>query len=222
MSKKKTKKRGAAGGSGARGGNGARAARGRAAGNRAARGNAARANAARANGLPKVSEKKRPDPISPAARVVTALYAVAMVAIWLIASFSLFERTDDMLSMVLIGAVYFLCLLTMYLVRAFIEAKRRYGRTDGRAVFYYTQQLHIDQKWSLIVAFAFFAVFMVGIWMFRSPNLNMQCLCIATAFYLGFISTTSYRDEDEKIPFLYMEVPFLFIAVVTNWIVYLF
>ncbi len=209
MSKKKTKKRGGSGasaagsrsGAGARGGNRSRNACG--------------------NGLPKVSEKKRPDPISPAARVVTALYAVAMIAIWLIASFSLFERTDDMLSMVLIGAVYFLCLLTMYLVRAFIEAKRRYGRTDGRAVFYYTQQLHIDQKWSLIVAFAFFAVFMVGIWMFRSPNLDMQCLCIATAFYLGFISTTSYRDEEEKIPFLYMEVPFLFIAVVTNWIVYL-
>ena len=215
MSKKKTKKRraGAAGGNGgARGGSGARGAGGGARSGKQARGRAA-------DGLPKVSEKKRPDPISPAARVVTGLYAVAMLAIWLIASFSLFERTDDMLSMVLIGAVYFLCLLTMYLVRAFLEAKRRYGRTDGRAVFYYTQRLHIDQKWSLIVAFAFFAVFMVGIWMFRSPNLDMQCICIATAFYLGFISTTSYADEEEKIPFLYMEVPFLFVAVVTNWIV---
>lgn len=215
MSKKKTKKRraGAAGGNGgARGGSGARGAGGGARSGKQARGRAA-------DGLPKVSEKKRPDPISPAARVVTGLYAVAMLAIWLIASFSLFERTDDMLSMVLIGAVYFLCLLTMYLVRAFLEAKRRYGRMDGRAVFYYTQRLHIDQKWSLIVAFAFFAVFMVGIWMFRSPNLDMQCICIATAFYLGFISTTSYADEEEKIPFLYMEVPFLFVAVVTNWIV---
>lgn len=173
-------------------------------------------------GLPKVSEKKHPDPISAEARAVSALYAVAMVVIWLFASFSLFRRVGDMLSMVLIGAVFFLCLLTMYLVRAFLEAKRRYGRTDGRAVFYYTQKLHIDQKWSLIVAFAFFAVFMVGIWTFPSPNIDMQCLCIATAFYLGFISTTTYEGEGEKVPYLYMEVPFLFIAVITNWIVYLF
>ena len=110
----------------------------------------------------------------------------------------------------------------MYLVRAILESKRRYGRIDGKALFYYTQRLRIDQKWSLVVAFAFFAVFMVGIMTFRSPNLDMRCICIATAFYLGFISTTSYADEQEKIPVLYMEVPFLFLAVVTNWIVYLF
>ena len=171
--------------------------------------------------LPRVSEKKEPGLIPISSPVIAAGYSVAMIAIWLFASFSLFERGDDMLSMVLLGSVYFLCLLTMYLVRAVLESKRRYGRSDGRAVFYYTQRLRIDQKWSLIVAFSFFAVFMVGIWTFRSPNLDMQCICIATAFYLGFISTTSYADEKEKIPFLYMEVPFLFLAVVTNWIVYL-
>lgn len=172
--------------------------------------------------LPKVSERKNPGPIPTTARVITAAYSVAMCAVWLIASFSLFERGDDVLSMVLLGSVYFLCLITMYLVRAVLESKRRYGRIDGKAVFYYTQRLRIDQKWSLVVAFAFFAIFMVGIMTFRSPNLDMQCICIATAFYLGFISTTSYADEQEKIPFLYMEVPFLFLAVVTNWIVYLF
>ena len=171
--------------------------------------------------LPRVSEKKEPGLIPISSHVIAAGYSVAMIAIWLFASFSLFERGDDMLSMVLLGSVYFLCLLTMYLVRAVLESKRRYGRSDGRAVFYYTQRLRIDQKWSLIVAFSFFAVFMVGIWTFRSPNLDMQCICIAIAFYLGFISTTSYADEKEKIPFLYMEVPFLFLAVVTNWIVYL-
>lgn len=172
--------------------------------------------------LPKVSEKKNPGPIPVSARVITTVYSVAMCVVWLIASFSLFERSDDVLSMVLLGSVYFLCLITMYLVRAVLESKRRYGRSDGKAVFYYTQKLRIDQKWSLIVAFSFFAVFMIGIMMFRSPNLDMQCICIATAFYLGFISSTSYADEQEKIPFLYMEVPFLFLAVVTNWIVYLF
>lgn len=170
--------------------------------------------------LPVVSEKKKPGPIPTSARVVTAGYLAAMVAIWLFASFALFERTD-MLSMVLLGTVYFLCLLTMYLVRAFLEARRRYGRTDGKAVFYYTQKLKIDQKWSLIVAFCFFVLFTVAGWLFRTPNLDMRCINIATAFYLGFVSTTSYKDEEEKIPFLYMEVPFLFLTVVTNWIVYL-
>jgi ABC-type branched-subunit amino acid transport system permease subunit len=170
--------------------------------------------------LPTVSEKKKPDPIPTSARVITVAYLVAMCAIWLISAFALFTKTD-MLSMVLIGLVYFLCLLTMYLVRAFLEAKRRYNRTDGKAVFYYTQKLKIDQKWSIAVALSFFILFTVLSWLFRSPNLNMQCLYIATAFYLGFICTTSYKDEEEKIPFLYMEVPFLFLSVVTNWIVYL-
>ena len=42
---------------------------------------------------------------------------------------------------------------------------------------------------------------------------------IATAFYLGYIWTAKYKGE-EHLPFQYMETVYLFLTVVTNYIVY--
>lgn len=170
--------------------------------------------------LPKVSEKKHPDAIGARERAVSVAYMVGMCTVWLMASFALFEKTD-MLSMVLLGAVYFFCLITMYLMRAVLEAQRRYGRRDGRAVFYYTQMVKVDQKWNLAVALAFFLLTTVAGWLFRSPNLDMTSINVASSFYMGFICASRYKDEPDRVPYTYMEIVFLFITFVTNWIVFL-
>lgn len=168
--------------------------------------------------LKKVSEFKHPASIGVGARVATVFEMCAMCAIWLIASFALFEKSD-LFSMVLLAAVYFLCAITMYLLRAVLESMRRYGRHDPDAVFYYTQMVKSDQKWSLWIALSFFAVFTVIGWLFPSPNMNMSAINIATSFYLGFIWTSAYKGE-ERVPFQYMETVFLFLTVITNYIVY--
>lgn len=168
--------------------------------------------------LKKVSERKNPPAIGIGARVATVVETAAACAIWLVASFALFEKTD-LLSMALLAGAYFLCAISMYLLRAVLESSRRYGRHDPDAVFYYTQMVKSDQKWSLWIALSFFAVFTVLGWLFPSPNLDMAAINIATSFYLGFIWTSAYKGE-ERVPFQYMETVFLFLTVVTNYIVY--
>lgn len=170
--------------------------------------------------LQKIAERKKTPPIGMGARVVTVVETGLVCAIWLIAAFSLFEKTD-MLSMALLAAVWFLCVVSMYLLRAVLESTRRYGRHDRQAVFYYTQMVRSDQKWSLWIALSFFAVFTVMGWLFPSPNLNMAALHIATCFYLGFIWTSAYKGE-ERVPYQYMETVFLFLAAVSNYVVFFF
>lgn len=168
--------------------------------------------------LKKVSERKDPPAISVGARVITVVEMLLVCAIWLMAAFALFDKSD-LLSMALLCAVYFLCALAMYFTRAVLESMRRYGRHDSEAVFYYSQMLKSDQKWSLWIGLSFFAVFTVLGWLFPSPNLDMTCVNIASSFYLGFIWTSAYKEE-ERIPFQYMETVFLFLTVISNYIVF--
>lgn len=170
--------------------------------------------------LKKIAEIKEVPPIGAGARAVTVAETVLTCAIWLIVAFALFEKTG-LPSMALLAAVWFLCVVSMYLLRAVLESSRRYGRHDRQAVFYYTQMVRSDQKWSLWIALSFFAVFTVMGWLFPSPNLNMAAIHIATCFYLGFIWTSAYKGE-ERVPYQYMETTFLFLAAVSNYIVFLF
>ena len=169
--------------------------------------------------LKKVHELKKVPPIKTSSYVVTVVELVLVCAIWLYAAFNLFEKSD-LLSMALLCAVYFFCALMMYITRAVLESMRRYNRHDAEAVFYYSQMLHSDQKWSLWIGLSFFAVFTVVGWLFPSPNLDMSCVNIASSFYLGFIWTSVYKEEEGRIPFQYMETAFLFLTFITNYIVY--
>ena len=168
--------------------------------------------------LEKIPERKNPPAIGLGARVISIVEAALACAIWLMASFALFEKTD-MLSMVLLGAVWFLCIVSMFILRAALESRRRYGRCDSKTIFYYTQMVRYDQKWWLWIALAFFAVLTVLGWLFPSPNLDMSAINIAGCFYLGYVWTIAYKGE-ERVPYQYMETVFLFLTFVTNYIVY--
>ena len=115
----------------------------------------------------------------------------------------------------LFGAVF------LYIVRAILESKRRYGYFSKKTVLYYTQMIKGDQKWSLYIGMSFFALLMVLRWLFPSPNFNMVGIDIATSFYLGYIWSAKYKGEEE-LPYEYMETIFLLFTVVTNYIVYFF
>lgn len=164
-----------------------------------------------------MEEKDSPEAPSAAARVITIATMIIACAIWLAVSDGLFRKTD-MASMVLIGAMFFLTLMAMFAVRCLLEAHRRYGRSDIRSCFYYSQQITHDQKWSLWICLSFFAVFTVMRWLVPSPNLDMTALDIATCAYMGYIWTTKYRDE--RTPFQYMESAFLLLVIFSNYIVY--
>lgn len=170
--------------------------------------------------LEKIPERKNPPAIGFGARIISIVETMAVCTIWLMASFALFERTD-MLSMVLLAAVYFLCVVSMFVLRAALESRRRYDRCDSKSIFYYTQMVKYDQKWWLWIAMAFFAVFTVVGWLFPSPNMDMSAINIASCFYLGYVWTIAYKGE-ERVPYQYMETVFLFLTFVTNYIVYFF
>jgi len=157
-------------------------------------------------------------PISMKAHVITLVELTVVCAIWLFSAFTLFNNRD-VLSMILLGVVFFLCVVSMYMVRAALESRRRYGKVDSKSCFYYSQMVQYDQKWSLWIGLSFFAVFAVGRWLFPSPNLDMTAIDIATSFYLGYIWTTKYKGE-ERTPFQYMETVFLLLVLVSNYIVY--
>ncbi|MDY4418772.1 hypothetical protein [Parafannyhessea umbonata] len=168
--------------------------------------------------LPKVSERKNPDPIAPRDYVITVIELVLFCAIWLIAVRQLFLM-KTVLATFLIGVLYFAGAFSMYIVRAALETRRRYGKTDRKTMLYYNQMIKGDQKWSLYIGMSFFAVFLVMRWLIPSPNFNMVGIDIATAFYLGYIWTAKYKGE-ESLPFEYMETVFLLLTVVSNYIVY--
>lgn len=165
----------------------------------------------------KPSESKNPVAPSFGARACTVVETALACALWMIVAFALFPR-KDMFAMCLIGVAYFVALMSMLAVRCALEARRRYGRSDLRSCFYYSQQLTHDQKWSLWICLSFFAVFTVMRWLFPSPNLNMTALDIATCAYMGYIWTSRYRDEHA--PYQYMESVFLVLVVFSNYIVY--
>lgn len=170
--------------------------------------------------LEKVAERKNPPAIGVGARIITGVETTLVCAIWLTASFALFEKTD-ILSTVLLAAIYFLCAVSMFVLRAALESKRRYDRCDSKSIFYYTQRVKYDQKWWLWIALSFFAVLTVVGWLFPSPNMDMSAINIASCFYLGYIWTLAYKGE-ERVPYQYMETIFLLLTFVTNYIVYFF
>ena len=168
--------------------------------------------------LPKVSETKHPAPVTVGQRIATIVELVVVCVVWMVAAFNLFDN-DDAMSAFLVGVVYFVGAFSMYMVRAAIEAKRRYGKVNGDTLLYYNQMVIGDQKWSLYIGMSFFAVSIVLRWLFPSPNFNMVGIDIATSFYLGYIWSAKYKGE-ETLPFEYMETIFLLLTTVTNYIVY--
>ncbi len=170
--------------------------------------------------LPKVSETRHPAPITVGARMATFVELLAICAVWLFVAFRFFA-SKDIFGTFVIGLTYFLGAFSMYLVRAALEAKRRYGKADGKRLFYYSQMVKGDQKWSLYIGLSFFAVSMVLRWLAPSPNFDMVGIDIATSFYLGYIWTAKYKGE-EALPFAYMETIFLLLTMFTNYIVYFF
>lgn len=170
--------------------------------------------------LPKVSETKNPAPITIGERVVTFVELAIVCVIWLVVAFRFFP-SKEMVGAFAVGTVYFIGAFSMYVVRAALEAKRRYGKADSKRVFYYSQMVKGDQKWSLYIGLSFFAVSIFLRWLAPSPNFNMVGIDIATSFYLGYIWTAKYKGE-ESLPYEYMETVFLILTMFTNYIVYFF
>lgn len=168
--------------------------------------------------LPQVSETKHPRPVTVGERIATVVELVAVCVVWFIVAFRFFPSTEPVGAFA-IGAVYFLGAFSMYMVRAAIESRRRYGKVDRKRLLYYNQMIKGDQKWSLYIGLSFFALSMLLRWLFPSPNFNMVGIDIATSFYLGYIWTAKYKGE-EPLPFEYMETTFLLLTVFTNYIVY--
>lgn len=185
---------------------------------KSAEGNAPNQTNRKGFSLPKVSERRHPEPVSAGSRVASLAELAAVCAVWVLAARVLFVG-GTLLTTALVAVLYFVGALSMYVVRAALEAKRRYGRTDKDALLYYNQMIKGDQKWSLYIGMSFFAVFVVMRWLFPSPNFDMVGIDIATAFYLGYIWTAKYKGE-EHLPFQYMETVYLFLTVITNYIVY--
>lgn len=182
-------------------------------------GNHGKANRSASFRLPDVNELKNPPPISVGAYFLSIAELVLVSGVWLYTAFRFFPAAASWVTYVLIAAVYFVGVMSMYLVRALLEAKRRYGKADMKHAFYYSQMVKGDQKWNLYIGMSFFAVFMVLRWLIPSPNIDPTGIDIASAFYLGYIWTTKYKGED-SVPFQYMETVFLFLTVITNYLVY--
>jgi len=170
--------------------------------------------------LPEVSETRNPTPITVGERVVTFVELAVVCVIWLIAAFRFFP-IKEMVGTFAIGIVYFIGVFSMYVVRAALEARRRYGKRDRKRIFYYSQMVKGDQKWSLYISLSFFAASIFLRWIAPSPNFNMVGIDIATSFYLGYIWTAKYKGE-EPLPYEYMETVFLILTMFTNYIVYFF
>ncbi len=169
--------------------------------------------------LPRVHELKDPPPRTAGAYLASFLELALVAGIWLYTAFRFFPGANTWVAYIPIAAVYFAGVMSMYLVRALLEAKRLYGKADMKHAFYYSQMVKGDQKRSLYIGMAFFAVFMVLRWLIPSPNIDPTGIDIASAFYLGYLWTTKYKEKD-PVPFQYMETIFLFLTVVTNYLVY--
>ena len=100
---------------------------------KSAEGNAPNQTNRKGFSLPKVSERRHPEPVSAGSRVASLAELAAVCAVWVLAARVLFVG-GTLLTTALVAVLYFVGALSMYVVRAALEAKRRYGRTDKDAL----------------------------------------------------------------------------------------
>lgn len=161
-----------------------------------------------------IQKERKPVPaISLSSRVFTIAEFILASVLWIYSAYMLMP-IGSMLSNVLLALIYFFCCLVMYLTRCALESKRRYGKTNHKAMFYYSQVTAYDRRWSIYISLAFFVVITLVQWLIPIGKYRMTTIDIASCFYLGYVWTTTYKGE--RIPYQYMETVFLFVTMATN------
>ena len=132
-----------------------------------------------------IQKERKPVPaISLSSRVFTIAECILASVLWIYSAYMLMP-IGSMLSNVLLALIYFFCCLVMYLTRCALESKRRYGKTNHKAMFYYSQVTAYDRRWSIYISLAFFVVITLVQWLIPIGKYRMTTIDIASCFYLG-------------------------------------